>query len=157
MGSITLVASIVAGPLAGAVMLVFGPWTGYLLGLSFIILCWLLSLLLPDTLRLAAARKPAQSGVNSEAEASSANVRQPKDISSPINFLFTKTRKGLVEAGSFLSHHRYVVILSMCFLFEVLAGLAGLLLLQYVTKKFEWSWGKVNRFSPPQTFYLLII
>jgi hypothetical protein len=143
MGSISFVASIVASPLAGAVMLSFGSWVGCILALSFVGLSWLLSLFIPDTLRMAAAGKAMQGGVDSEDDRPPASEGPHGSVSSPVQRVIERVCNTLVEARHFLSSHQFVVILTMCFLFEVLAGLAGMLLLQYVTKKFNWSWGKV--------------
>lgn len=137
-------------------MLSFGPWAGYILALSFVILSWPLSLFFPDTLRLAPARKVVQGGVDLEDEAFPTGGRSYEEVSSPTQRIISKMLEGLADARQFISSHQHVVILTVCFLFEFLGGLVGMLLLQYVTKKFDWSWGKVIHL-PILAMYCLLI
>ena len=56
-------------------------------------------------------------------------------------------REGGREIRSFLSGHGLVIIFMFCYVFVAVSKVVQVMLLQYATKRYNWSWSKVCQFS----------
>ena len=62
--------------------------------------------------------------------------------------IFQKTRKTVRAALGYVAANGGTVLLAMSLIFIVLGRFVQYLLLQYVTKRYDWSWSKVGRLPP---------
>ncbi|KAH8194534.1 hypothetical protein TruAng_011297 [Truncatella angustata] len=149
LSALLIFSDLASSPLAGLILM-RSTWCLMFLAFGLFIIATVTSLFLPDTLKLA-ERKHDQHEILHDGGGT-----EPQDHhnSSPIRESILRARKSVRDIHSFLSGHRQVIILTLCFVFVALARLVQEMLLQYTTKRYNWSWSKV---SAPNTFGLVLV
>jgi hypothetical protein len=117
----------VAGPLGGA-MLVWGPWVPLLFGLAVLLICNLLTFVFPETVHLH-DRKGAHGGQDADGDGAPGMAK-----------FLQQARTGLAEVWDFILGNQSLAFLMVSLVFVILGRFVGELLLQYATKRYNWSW-----------------
>jgi len=137
--SLNIISEIASSALAGLILSKSIP---ALLVVSFgiLLLATLVSLFLPDTLNLVKGGKPPH--VHDEYTARTTATANQSSFS--VQETSRKARDALETTCKFLYIHGKLTALMVAFLFAILPKLVQGLLLQYTTKRYDWSWSKVS-------------
>lgn len=153
--AVVLSFNVVVNPVA-AFLLKIDPWLGMWLGFGFFIVGTLSTFLIPETLELrqkADQRSHEQSPLNSERD-----ERQEEEENfskrGVLKQAWFSLQNDLGHIWRFIFASKSILILLFAFAVFFPIRLAYLnILLQYMTKRFEWDWSKVYSFRP-QIFQL---
>ncbi|KAK1754313.1 major facilitator superfamily domain-containing protein [Echria macrotheca] len=148
--SLFIISDIASGPLAGLIM-TKSIWAVVWLSLGLLCLDMFLAFCCPDTLSLvektSSQPQPISNGGHSATNGGDTTLEDDHHqtaSSSPVRESLHRARKSLAEAWSFLSGHWHLLVLMLCFVFVVLSRLVQDMLLQYTTKRYNWSWGRAS-------------
>lgn len=101
-------------------------------------LATLTTFLLPDTLSISKASEPHHQG--SDGQVDEAATTGMSTMQQSIH----RAREGLQQIRSFLKGHARVIVMMFSYVFVALSKVVQLMLLQYTTKRYHWSWSKVR-------------
>lgn len=142
-------AELISTPLAGALMMK-SNWLGVLLGLGLWIVATLLCFLLPETLNVRRlANKLNETAITTAATAgdtveSTTNTKTHDDEASLTTKVAQHIRHSATEVRAFAVQNRGLVLLMLSLVFVVLGRVVQVLLLQFTTKKFNWTWSQAT-------------
>lgn len=121
-------------------MLLRSVWGLIMLACMFYVMATLTTFSLPDTLTISKAKSQQDTASDDDsADATSAN-----GTSSIFQETLRQAREGFREIRLFLRGNGLVVIMMLCYVFVALSKVVQIMLLQYTTKRFNWSWSKVS-------------
>ncbi|KAI4592928.1 hypothetical protein KJ359_010180 [Pestalotiopsis sp. 9143b] len=133
LAALFILSEVGSGPLAGLVLLK-SLWGLIFLASAFYVLATATTFLLPDTLHISKA-----------ADADFDNAEESNDATqSIIQGSIHQVREGVREIRSFISGHGLVVVFMFCYVFVAVSKIVQVMLLQYATKRYEWSWSKAS-------------
>ncbi|GAB1311559.1 hypothetical protein MFIFM68171_01769 [Madurella fahalii] len=133
LAAVFLAAQMVAGPLAG-VMMVRDPWIPLIVALASLILANLAVLAVPETVHVH-DRKQA----SSDQDGNGLGDGDPQG-----GKLWRKARKGLAEVWEFVFANKNLAVLMLSLVFVILGRFVGELLLQYATDRYGWTWSRAS-------------
>lgn len=137
--AVFLGSQMVAGPLGGALM-VRDPWIPLVVSLGIILLGGIIVLFIPETLQLHdkkgshKAASPAARGGDADAE----------EETSVVVKLRRRVRAGSQEVWEFILGNKQVTVLMLSLVFVILGRFVGEVLLQYATRRYDWSWSRAS-------------
>jgi len=148
-GATVSVAELISNPLAGVLMMK-SNWLSVLLGFGLWIVATFMCFLLPETLdvrRLANKLKETATTTVSDADENDTNTHGDKDPF--MTKVIQHIHHSATEVRAFATQNRGLVLLMLSLVFVVLGRVVQTLLLQFTTKKFNWTW--------PQATFLLAV
>ncbi|KAK4186417.1 major facilitator superfamily domain-containing protein [Podospora australis] len=135
-GAVFLASQMVAGPIGGG-MMVRDPWFPLLVSLGVLFIGNVIVLFLPETLQLHDTKRiPAAQQRQDE-------TVMDQDTSVPVK-LWRKAKARGQEVWEFILLNKKVTVLMMSLVFVILGRFVGDLLLQYATKRYDWSWSRAS-------------
>ncbi|KXJ91608.1 major facilitator superfamily domain-containing protein [Microdochium bolleyi] len=142
-GAAFAVAELVSGPLAGAVMLK-SSWLCMLLGLGLWIFANVLCCVVPETLeiRRLADRLEGTLGDGEALDDAAATFAKDDSLEPLTSRVKRQLRHSADEVRDFAVVNQGLLFLMLSLVFVVLSKVVRLLLLQFTTKKFNWSWSQ---------------
>lgn len=96
--------------------------------------------LLPNTLDISKSNAP-DSALD---DTTSTNACPSDHRSSTFKESLRRIHEGLLEIRSFLRTHGVVSIVMLAYVIVAVSKVVQLMLLQYTTKRYDWSWSKVS-------------
>lgn len=154
LGAALMSAELLGNPIAGFLLLVGTPMT-LVVGLALVIIGGLIIIFLPETLGL--SKKLDGDGD----ESSDTSESSTGDLSF-WQLLMRNVRTGAEEIGTFIVGNKRIVALIIPVVFIVVGKFANELLLQYSTKRYEWTWSQASflmtiKSTSTLVLYLLIL
>jgi hypothetical protein len=98
------------------------------------------SFLLPDTLSISKAENSRRRSIDDQEIAAT----PPATGTSIIQVSLHQAREGLREIRSFLGGHGLVIVIMFSYVFVATSKVVQVMLLQYTSKRYEFSWSKVS-------------
>jgi len=146
--AIYLVSAMIAGPLAGAIM-VKSDWVALILSLAVLLLCFPVGMVLPETLGLHGPRRrrlrvPRETADGSDADDEDEEDTVPDGKSPALQQLWRNAQESLGEVRGFVFGNKRLVFLMMSVIFVILGKFVQEMLMQYATKRYGWSWSKAT-------------
>lgn len=141
-GSLQLVGEIISGPLAGFMMHT-SEWLPILASLALTILTLILSFTFPETLGLNTHDKVKSAAADNDHSADTSNATSATDdtkLSTKVGVILGKAKGDLVEVQKFVLGNLRVTFLLLSIVFVILGKFVQILLLQYATGRYGWSW-----------------
>ncbi|EFX02009.1 major facilitator superfamily transporter [Grosmannia clavigera kw1407] len=135
-----LVSDMISSPLGGTLLL-FGNWAPLLVGVAAAVLAVLVLLPLPETLGFDQTTGTVQTAANSTDTDSTdgSSAKQPLTVwQQTVHVL----RTDALETWRFIFSNRHIMLLTSSFVFFVIGRFVQELLLQYATKRYNWSWSR---------------
>ncbi|KAI1869194.1 uncharacterized protein JN550_005824 [Neoarthrinium moseri] len=137
LSALFILSEIGSGPLAGLILL---KSTWGLIGLAsvFYVLATATTFLLPDTLsisKITTTHDGSREDQSGDATASSTSTLQES---------LRRISEGVHEIRSFLKGHGRAIVMMFCYVFVALSKVVQLMLLQYTTKRYHWTWSKAS-------------
>lgn len=129
-GAVYLFSGMIASPLAGVLMLK-SPWVALIVSMAIMTLCIPLALAFPETVHLHARQEP-----DSQREDDTGDGQK----ASAATRYWAKAKGGMADISDFILGNRAVCFLILSSIFVVLGKFVQELLLQYTTKRYNWSW-----------------
>lgn len=156
-GATFSIAELISGPLAGAVMLK-SNWLCMLLGLGLWVLANLICCVVPETLEVRRLADQLNNADNDDGDAESDAINNAENETdndrraggqSLISMAKLQLQSSTVEVHDFAVANRGLFFLMLSLVFVVLSRVVQILLLQFTTKKFNWTWSQVSHVLPP--------
>ncbi|ETS73557.1 hypothetical protein PFICI_14503 [Pestalotiopsis fici W106-1] len=138
LAALFILSEVASGPLAGLVLLK-SVWGLIALASVFYVLATATTFLLPDTLHLSKAALDEDID-----DANDAAARTSTSDDSILQGSIRQVREGGREIRSFLSGHGLVIIFMFCYVLVAVSKVVQIMLLQYATKRYNWSWSKAS-------------
>jgi hypothetical protein len=141
-----LIGEIIASPISARLM-EHHTWLPIFLGLGSLILANWLVLAIPETfhLRLLKVTDLDQEPSNGSMQDASEHDPLPGNATKGEWWRWLESRVSRIRiASQFIWDNKYVMLLLFTFLITTLGRFLQELLMQYATKRFNWSWSKVS-------------
>lgn len=139
LNSAVILAEILATPIS-AYLMTFSPMLPYLLGVGLIIIGTIPVVFLPETLKDAKAKRSIPAGTEHATE----NERlEQQRVKKEVLQEFTRQIREFIESTRFIWSDSNVCIMVIVAFVTVVGRQSTNLLLQYVSKKFDWSIARV--------------
>lgn len=139
-----LASSVLVGELAasalGSILMQYNPWIPVLLGLGIIIMGFGVALLLPETLGARGGTKDVPPDLVSHGD----EFPFESGLVHWFHQLRAKASRLATAALKFVWGNSHLVMLLFTFALTTLGGYSSEMLLQYVTKRYHWSWSRVS-------------
>lgn len=146
LNAVLRIVSVAASPLA-AFLLSVNPWIAVWIGLGLLLLGTGCTLLLPETLELrkAADQKRASCDYHSGSAATTATNSNAFSAKSAFQQALSSARADFTHIWRFLLGSKNIMLLMTCnaLVFPLRLAFDGDLL-QYMTKRYDWSWSMVS-------------
>ena len=140
--AVNLFCQLVGGPLSG-VLVDVNKWLHIQIGFGLVLLSIPIAVMIPET-----AKASSRSSVYSHSELERTPCGKENSYeheSSPAGGMILTARRKLVKLVGFLASHGNIAVLLLgCTMCRYADYARTDLLLQFVTKKFSWSWAKVR-------------
>jgi hypothetical protein len=114
-------------------------WGLISLASGFYVLATVTTFLLPDTLSITKAESTHHRTSNRQ----ETDVAPPES-SSTVKESLRRIRQGMKDILSFMAGNGLVIIMMFCHVFVAISKVVQVMLLQYTTKRYHWSWSKVG-------------
>ncbi|KAF3024910.1 hypothetical protein E8E14_012854 [Neopestalotiopsis sp. 37M] len=147
LAALFILSEVASGPLAGLVLLK-SVWGLLALASVFYVLATATTFLLPDTLHLSKA------ALNEDVDDSNDTPTANESI---LQGSIRQLREGGREIRSFLSGHGLVIIFMFCYVFVAVSKVVQVMLLQYATKRYNWSWSKASFLLTTRSIVSLVV
>ncbi|KAK5998271.1 Putative NADP-dependent oxidoreductase YfmJ [Cladobotryum mycophilum] len=156
LGATMFVGEMVSSPLVLLAMKA-GPWVSILAGLMLLASSPLIALTLPDIRHLNTAAKPPDDSSNDDDTDINTPASQAKLLTTLCTHL-TSSLDQFLDCGRFiLSQHPKLALLLLSILFTTLGKMAQLLMMQYASTKYGWSWSQAGLLLSIQAFTSLLL
>lgn len=137
LAAVFLAAQMVAGPLAG-VMMVRDPWIPLFVALASLILANLAVLAVPETVHIRDRKRASSDQDGNDDGNGDGNSVLQRDK------LWRKVRDSLAEVWDFVLVNKNLAYLMLSLVFVILGRFVGELLLQYATDRYGWTWSRAS-------------
>ncbi|KAL1865647.1 hypothetical protein VTK73DRAFT_5121 [Phialemonium thermophilum] len=164
--SVDLLGQTLAGPVAGMLMRK-SDWLPLMVGLGLLAVGTLTGLVFPETLELKRLKHALQAAESSAAEseddgalADAETIDAAREVDAldgddqkgwTWRKLLATWKKNLGEVWEFVLGNKRVTFLMVSLVFTIMGRLVNELLLQYATKRYDWSWDKASIFLTVRT------
>ena len=147
--AVAIGAKLISGPLA-YIAVEHDAWLSVYIGLACLFFSVLIALAFPETRDLSAAGSQESHGTDSAGSNGESRDSSPSDSFSKNRAVWTRISDALelkqmaVLVRYFFWENKRLGLLLVSFAFTTLGNYASVLLMQYTTKRFGWTWAKVR-------------
>ncbi|KAK6073234.1 MFS transporter [Seiridium cupressi] len=151
LSGLLILAEVASGPIAGLILLK-STWGLISLSSAFYVLATITTFLLPNTLHNTKARDHHDNSHQPTTDGYTSN-----NAVSTFTASYRKLREGFKEIRSFLGCHGVVVALMFAYVLVSLSKLVQVMLWQYTTKRYDWTWSKASFLLTIRSIVSLIV